>query len=318
VVIGTHALFQKATTFERLGLVVIDEQHRFGVIQRQTLTGKGAMPDLLQLTATPIPRTLALTAYGHLDVSVIRALPPGRQPIDTRHVREARIPEMFDKLRREVEAGRQAYIVCPLIEDSEVRQAKAAVTHHAELSGGPLRGLRVGLLHGRIPADQKADLMDAFKQGGIDVLVSTTVIEVGVDAPNATVMIIEDAHQFSLPQLHQLRGRVGRGAHQSYCYLTGKPTTEAGQKRVALLCESADGFEIAEADLALRGPGAFYGARQAGLSDLRAASLISDVRLIEDAREEAYALLKSDPELRAPEHAPLRVAVLRRGAPLDG
>ncbi len=318
VVMGTHALFQKSTAFHKLGLVVIDEQHRFGVIQRQTLTEKGVTPDLLQLTATPIPRTLALTAYGHLDVSVIRALPPGRQPIDTRHVREARIPEMFAKLRREIEAGRQAYIVCPLIEDSEVRQAKAAVTHHAELCEGPLRGLRVELLHGRIPADEKADLMDAFKQGDIDVLVSTTVIEVGVDAPNATVMIIEDAHQFSLPQLHQLRGRVGRGAHQSYCYLTGKPTTEAGQKRVALLCESTDGFQIAEADLALRGPGAFYGARQAGLSDLRAASLISDVRLIEDAREEAHKILATDPGLLAPEHAPLRVAVIRRGAPLDG
>jgi len=318
VAVGTHALFQKATGFARLGLVVIDEQHRFGVVQRQTLTEKGEMPDLLQLTATPIPRTLALTAYGHLDVSVIRALPPGRQPIDTRHVREARIPEMFAKLRSEIAAGRQAYIVCPLIEDSEVRQAKAAVSHHEELCAGPLKGLRVGLLHGRLAAEEKAELMDAFKQGDLDVLVSTTVIEVGVDAPNATVMVIEDAHQFSLPQLHQLRGRVGRGSHQSYCYLTGKPTTDAGRKRVMLLCESTDGFEIAEADLALRGPGAFYGVRQAGLSDLRAASLVSDGRLIEDAREEARRLLDADPELAAAEHAALRVAVLRRGAPLDG
>ncbi len=316
VVMGTHALFQKATEFQRLGLVIIDEQHRFGVMQRQTLTDKGATPDLLQLTATPIPRTLALTAYGHLDVSVIRALPPGRQPIDTRHVRPARMLEMFDKLRREIAAGRQAYIVCPLIEESEVRQAKAAVTHHAELCAGPLAGLRVGLLHGRIPAEEKAATMQAFKAGEWDVLVCTTVIEVGVDCPNATVMIIEDAQQFSLSQLHQLRGRVGRGQHQSYCYLTGTPTTESGKKRVEMLCSSNDGFAIAEADLALRGPGAFYGVRQAGLSDLRAASLVTDGRLIEDARTEAEALLKKDAALSNPQHAALRRAVSQRGAPL--
>lgn len=316
VVVGTHALFQRSTEFHRLGLVVIDEQHRFGVVQRQSLTDKGEAPDLLQLTATPIPRTLALTAYGHLDVSVIRALPPGRQPIQTRHVASRELGRMYATLRREIEQGRQAYIVCPLIEESEVRQARAAVTHHEDLCAGPLATLRVGLMHGRMPPEEKAALMAAFKAGAYDVLVSTTVIEVGVDVPNATVMIIEDAHQFSLPQLHQLRGRVGRGAHASYCFLTGKPTTEAGQKRVELLCTCNDGFEIAEADLALRGPGAFYGVRQSGLSDLRAASLITDVRLIEDARGEAEGLLKRDPRLSKKDHAPLRRAVQRRGVPM--
>lgn len=318
VVVGTHALFQEATDFDRLGLIVIDEQHRFGVGQRQMLVGKGAQPDLLQLTATPIPRTLALTAYGHLDVSVIRALPPGRQPIQTRHVQPRELGRMYATLRREVAEGRQAYIVCPLIEESEARQARAAVTHHEELCAGPLAGMRVALMHGRMPAEEKEAVMRAFKAGDHDVLVSTTVIEVGVDAPNATVMIIEDAHQFSLPQLHQLRGRVGRGAHASYCFLTGKPGNEAGEQRLRMLCECADGFAIAEADLALRGPGAFYGARQSGVSDLRAASLVTDVRLIEDARREATALLRADPSLKRAPHRGLRDAVSRRGAPLPG
>jgi ATP-dependent DNA helicase RecG len=311
--IGTHALVQERVEFRRLGLVVVDEQHRFGVAQRARLKAKGEHPDLLVMTATPIPRTLALTVYGDLDVSVLDQLPPGRQPVVTVSRTEGRRPRIYAFLREQVAAGRQIYVVYPLIEESEAIDLKAATDMAARLQKEVFPDLRVGLLHGRLPFEDKESIMRRFKAGEIHVLVSTTVIEVGIDVPNASVMLIEHAERFGLSQLHQLRGRVGRGPWKSYCILlaAGKLGEEA-ERRVQAMTETNDGFRIAEVDLQLRGPGEFFGTRQSGLPEFRVADLLRDGALLEEARRDALAIVAADPELRASEHRGLRDALLAR------
>lgn len=299
--IGTHALIEENVEFERLGLAVIDEQHRFGVEQRLKLVEKGANPDVLVLTATPIPRTLALTVYGDLDVSIIDELPPGRKPIVTRQVTEDRVEQVYSFLKKQVDAGRQAYIVYPVIEESETQAMKAAQKMYDQLSQIVLPDNRIGLLHGRLAADEKDDVMTRFKRGDLQILVSTTVIEVGVDVRNATVMIIEQAERFGLAQLHQLRGRVGRGADQSYCILVTGKLNETARERIRTMVESNDGFYIAEMDMKLRGPGEFFGTKQSGLPVLRIGNILRDGDVLEVARNEATAFVEhppSEPEMR--------------------
>lgn len=303
ITIGTHALLTESVEFADLAMVVIDEQHRFGVEQRATLRSRasgGAAPDVLVMTATPIPRTAAMTVYGDLDVSVLDSKPPGRTPIVTTWVRTATEQEaMWESVRSEVRAGRQAYVVCPLIADSDKLDAASATQTHAELTSpdGPLTGLRVELLHGRMPAAERETAMAAFRSGDVDVLVATTVIEVGVDVPNATAMVILDAGRFGIAQLHQLRGRVGRGAASSQCWLVGDPATPDGQARLDALVGSEDGFALAEVDLDLRGEGTLMGDRQKGRNDLRLASLRRDRDWVERAREVALDLVGDDPSL---------------------
>jgi ATP-dependent DNA helicase RecG len=292
LVVGTHALAEQAVAFKELGLVIIDEQHRFGVLQRATLRGKGFNPDVLVMTATPIPRTLALTAFGDLDVSVIRDLPPGRQPIKTTARPESKREEVYRLARRELEHGRQVYVVYPLVEESEKVDLRAATAMADHLQAEVFPEYSVALLHGRLKQDEKDRVMAAFARGDVHVLVSTTVIEVGVDVPNATVMIVEHAERFGLSQLHQLRGRVGRGAEASACVLLYQPPLgEAGRQRLDALVETTDGFVIAERDLALRGPGDFFGTRQSGLPTLRVGDLLRDHALMEEARREAVLWL---------------------------
>ena len=318
LVVGTHALVQDATTFARLGLAVIDEQHRFGVEQRKALGGKGERPDVLLMSATPIPRSLALTLYGDLDVTVIDELPAGRLPVPTRVVPAAKRPDHYRWIVEQVGAGRQAYIVCPLVEGSESVQARAAEDEADHLAAGPLSEVRVGCLHGQLPAAERLDVMRRFAGGALDVLVATTVIEVGVDVPNASVMVVEDADRFGLAQLHQLRGRVGRGSEQSYCFLyeSAEPTDE-GRARLKALVEHASGFDLAEIDLEMRGEGHLLGRLQSGRSELRHARLSRDRRLLEEAREDARTLLDGpgDPvvETAADERFGAVIAGLVRG-----
>jgi len=303
LVIGTHALIQDKVEFDNLGLVIVDEQHRFGVMQRLKLMRKSAdpqalTPDVLVMTATPIPRTLALTLYGELDVSVIDELPPGRTPIVTRRVSDERSDEVFDFVRKQVKSGHQAYVVYPVIEENEEKELKAAIKMYDMIRKTILPDLRIGLLHGRMSADDKDAIMSQFKDGKLDVLVSTTVIEVGVDVPNATVMVIEHAERFGLSQLHQLRGRIGRGAAKSFCVLmTGKKISDEGEQRLNKMVETCDGFEIAEMDLQLRGPGEFFGTRQAGMPSFRVANLLRDRDLLELAKKEAISLLDGKTEI---------------------
>jgi ATP-dependent DNA helicase RecG len=292
LVVGTHALAEDAVAFKSLGLVVIDEQHRFGVEQRATLRAKGLHPDVLVMTATPIPRTLGLTVFGDLDVSVIRELPPGRQPITTFAKPESRRDDVYRTARKELEQGRQVYVIYPLVEESSKIELRAATEMADHLGQEVFPEYRVALLHGRLKSDEKDRVMSGFARGDTHVLVSTTVVEVGVDVANATVMIVEHAERFGLSQLHQLRGRVGRGSHPSTCVLLYQsPLTEAGKARLDALVETTDGFVIAERDLALRGPGDFFGTRQSGLPTLRAGDLLRDFSLLEDARSEALAWL---------------------------
>ncbi|HEU5196043.1 MAG TPA: ATP-dependent DNA helicase RecG, partial [Methylomirabilota bacterium] len=312
-IVGTHALVQEAVEFRKLGLVVVDEQHRFGVAQRARLKAKGESPDVLVMTATPIPRTLALTLYGDLDVSVLDELPPGRRPIRTEARGEAKRPQIYKFLQDQVAEGRQVYVVYPLIEESEVIDLKAATDMARHLQREVFPDLVVGLLHGRLSFDEKDDIMRRFKAGAIHVLVSTTVIEVGIDVPNASVMLIEHAERFGLSQLHQLRGRVGRGPWKSYCILlTSGRLGEDAERRVQAMVETNDGFKIAEVDLQLRGPGEFFGTRQSGLPEFRVADLLRDGALLEDARRDAMSIVAADPELRAGEHRGLRQALLAR------
>ncbi|MBL8233807.1 MAG: ATP-dependent DNA helicase RecG, partial [Bryobacterales bacterium] len=295
IAIGTHALLEEDVSFKKLGLAIIDEQHRFGVIQRLQLMEKGLHPDILVMTATPIPRTLTMTAYGDLDVSVIDELPPGRKPIVTRHVHEDRIEQVWSFVKREIEAGHQAYVVYPVIEESETAALKAAEKMHKHLSEIVFPELRIGLLHGRMSADDKESVMRQFKAGDLHVLVSTTVIEVGVDVPNASIMVIEQAERFGLAQLHQLRGRVGRGAAQSYCVLVTGKLNDIGKERIRTMTDSNDGFFIAEMDLKLRGPGEFFGTKQSGMPGLRIANLMRDQELLNLARREAMSFLDEPP-----------------------
>ncbi len=306
--IGTHALVQQAVEFADLGLAIIDEQHRFGVEQRAALGGKGRAPDVLLMSATPIPRSLALTLYGDLDVSVLDERPPGRQPVTTVHRREAARAKVLDFANHELEAGRQVYIVYPLIETSEKIDLKAATVMFDELAQGAFAHRRVALLHGRLPAEERDAVMRRFRDGALDVLVATTVIEVGIDVANATVMIIEHPERFGLSQLHQLRGRVGRGAEQSYCILLGDVGADAAE-RLAVFTSTEDGFAIARADLIGRGMGDLFGARQHGLPEFRIADPLRDEALNERARDIADGLLRADPELTGPAHAPLRQAL---------
>ena len=301
IVIGTHSLISEGIEFKSLGVVVIDEQHRFGVEQRAALRDKGAgdaMPDVLVMTATPIPRTAAMTVYGDLDVSVLDELPPGRTPIVTRWA-QSDMDELavWQQVRDEIAEGRQVYVVCPLIEESEKLEVRSAEETFEELTNGELVGLRVGLLHGRLKSDEKDSVMTQFRAGELDALVSTTVIEVGVDVPNATVMVILDATRFGIAQLHQLRGRVGRGAAKSFCWLVGESKTPDGEARLEALVRSTDGFELAEVDLDLRGEGTIMGERQKGQNDLKLASLRRDREWVVIAREVAIELLDGDPDL---------------------
>jgi ATP-dependent DNA helicase RecG len=298
VVVGTHAVLEAGVEFKKLGLAVVDEQHRFGVEQRQALMQKGTHPDVLVMTATPIPRTLALTVYGDLDVSIIDELPPGRKPIVTKHVTEDRVEQVYSFLKKEIDRGRQAYVVYPVIEESETTAMKAAQKMHDHLSRIVFPDLAVGLLHGRLPAAEKESAMDRFQRGEIKILVATTVIEVGVDVPNASVMVIEQAERFGLSQLHQLRGRVGRGAEQSYCVLVTGKLNDAARERIRTLVESNDGFRIAEMDLKLRGPGEFFGTRQSGVPALQIGNLVRDAEVLEIARNEALAFVAHPPDER--------------------
>ena len=313
LVVGTHALVQEGTRFGRLGLAVIDEQHRFGVEQRAALGGKGERPDVLLMSATPIPRSLALTIYGDLDVSTLDERPPGRRPITTALRPESARARVLQFVDRQVEEGRQAYVVYPVIEESEKTDLKAATTMFEALAATAFASRRVALLHGRIPADARDDIMRRFRDREIDVLVATTVIEVGIDVPNATVMLIEHPERFGLSQLHQLRGRVGRGGEQSYCILLGDVGPESAE-RLRLFTETEDGFEIARADLRLRGMGDLFGERQSGVPTFRVADPMRDEMLNALAREQAESLLTRDPELRRAEHAGLRKALGERYA----
>lgn len=305
VAIGTHALIQDDVNFRRLGLVIVDEQHRFGVEQRDALRQKGYHPHMLVMTATPIPRTLALTLYGDLDVSVIDQLPPGRQTIITRWRAGTKRKDANQLIAQQVEEGRQAFIICPLIEESEALVAKAATVEYERLSSEVFPKLRLGLLHGGMKANDKDQVMRDFRDHKLDILVATSVIEVGIDVPNATVMVIEDADRFGLSQLHQFRGRVGRGKHQSYCYVLSAEASIQAQERLQVFEHTNDGFKLSEHDLRLRGPGDFFGVRQSGMPELKVADL-NDVDLVEHARAMAAQVWELDPYLRKPEHASLR------------
>ncbi|MGD8237286.1 MAG: ATP-dependent DNA helicase RecG [Armatimonadota bacterium] len=312
VVVGTHALIQEAVEYERLGLAIIDEQHRFGVVQRAALREKGYNPNVLVMTATPIPRTLALTVYGDFDISVLDELPPGRQPPVTRVLGMQDGSEAYEFVRQEVVRGRQAFIVCPLVEESERLEVRAAKEVAQRLEREVLPDLRIGLVHGRMSTDEKDDVMRAFGRGQLDVLCATTVIEVGVNIPNASVMLVENAERFGLAQLHQLRGRVCRGEHVSHCLLLVGTRSRGAWQRVEVLGKTNDGFEIAEEDLKVRGPGEFYGTRQHGLPDLKMASVLADTPTLVEAREDALALIEADPGLRKPGHRMLGERIKHR------
>ena len=301
IIIGTHSLIQKKVSYKNLGLIIVDEQHRFGVEQRFALRQKGKNPHILVMTATPIPRTLALTLYGDLDLSVINEVPPGRKEIKTKWLKPEQRVAAYNFIRKEIKNGRQAFIICPFVEESEVIQAKAAVQEYERLAYEVFPDLRLGLLHGRMSSSDKEEVMHRFSTGALDILVSTPVVEVGIDVPNATVMLIESADRFGLSQLHQFRGRVGRGLEQSYCMLLAEKTSDIGKERLDLIEKVHNGFILAEEDLKLRGPGEFFGTRQSGLPDLKMARL-SDTALLELARNEAEKLFKSDPELKNPDH----------------
>jgi ATP-dependent DNA helicase RecG len=313
IVVGTQAVIQEKVEFKRLGLGIIDEQHRFGVLQRGILKKKGAHPHILVMTATPIPRSLAMTVYGDLSLSVIDELPPGRTPVATRVCFESQRSQVYRHIREEVRAGRQAYLICPLVEESDTSELKAATQVAEHLAIDIFPDLRIGLLHGRLKPEEKEAMMHSFKAREVDILVATTVIEVGIDVPNATVMVVEHAERFGLSQLHQLRGRVGRGHKLSRCVLlAGGKLTEEARRRLEVMEDTSDGFRIAEADLELRGPGDFLGTRQAGLPDFRVASILRDARILAEARQEAFALVEKDPRLSRVENAALRDELLRR------
>ena len=307
ILIGTHALIQESVEFSDLGLAIIDEQHRFGVAQRAALRQKGiaetgpVCPHVLVMSATPIPRSLALTIYGDLDISVIDELPPGRREIKTHWLMPRERERAYSFLRGQIEKGHQAFVICPLVEESEKIEAKAAVEEYERLQKVIFPDLKLGLLHGRLKSDEKETVMAAFKRGELDILVSTSVVEVGIDVPNATAMLVEGANRFGLAQLHQFRGRVGRSEHQSYCLLLSDSPTPQAQERLRAIESTQDGFALAEKDLELRGPGEFFGTRQSGLPDLKLAGL-GDVRILEQARTEAQALFSEDPDLAKPEH----------------
>ena len=303
LIVGTHAILSEGVEFARLGLAVVDEQHRFGVRQRGLLAEKAANPHLLVMSATPIPRTLGLLMYGDLDISILDELPPGRKPVKTRCITGKKRADLYGFLDREIDSGRQVYIVCPAIEDAGGSGLNAVKSYYEDIAKAYLPDRRVGLMHGKLKPKEKAEVMDDFKSGRLDALVSTTVIEVGVDVPNATVMVIENAERYGLSALHQLRGRVGRGAAESWCFLVSDNASESVQKRLKFLCSTSDGFAVAQYDLETRGPGDFFGSRQHGLPTLQISDLMNDTRTLHAAQSEAVALLAEDPLLERPEHA---------------
>ncbi|XID95210.1 ATP-dependent DNA helicase RecG [Paenibacillaceae bacterium WGS1546] len=320
LVVGTHALIQEDVYFRSLGLVVTDEQHRFGVNQRSVLRRKGMNPDVLTMTATPIPRTLAITAFGDMEVTTIRERPKGRKPVKTYSVKHDMMDRVLGFIRKEAGLGRQTFFICPLIEESEKLDVQNAIDLHMQLSQA-LTELKIGLLHGRMSVAEKEETMAAFAAGETAVLVSTTVVEVGVDVPNATLMIVMDADRFGLSQLHQLRGRVGRGEHQSYCILIADPKSENGQERMRAMTETDDGFEISRRDLEIRGPGEFFGTKQSGMPEFRLANLLNDFETLEQARDDAAELASSERFWLSPAYAPLRDFLAREASfgeePLD-
>lgn len=307
IIIGTHALIQKKIEFNNLGLIVIDEQHRFGVMQRKNLIEKGQTPDKLVMSATPIPRSLALTIYGDLEVSIIDEMPPQRKEIYTNWIKAEKEPEVLQFIKKKIKQGRQAFIVCPLVEESEKTDLKAATSIYKKLSTGTFSQDRVELLHGKMKNEKKDRIMQEFSQGNIDLLVSTTVIEVGIDVPNATIMMIEHAERFGLSQLHQLRGRVGRGEHKSYCVLVAyEPISETGLRRLNTMKETNDGFKIAEVDLEIRGPGEFFGTEQSGIPQLKIANIIRDKDILEQARNVAFKIIDIDFDLKLKKNRKLK------------
>ncbi|MCX5781589.1 MAG: ATP-dependent DNA helicase RecG [Elusimicrobia bacterium] len=308
IIIGTHAILEKSVNFKNLALIVIDEQHKFGVIQRASLQQKSSSPDVLIMTATPIPRTLALTIYGDMDISKIEHLPPGRQPIETLHLN----PEAaYEIVKQEIKKGNQAYIVYPLIEESDKIELKAAVKEAENLSKTIFNGFKVGLLHGQISSKEREQTMLEFRAHKFDILIATTIIEVGIDIPNATVMVIEHADRFGLATLHQLRGRIGRGSQKSTCIIVGEVVTEQSKKRIKVMLESSDGFKIAEEDLLIRGPGEFFGTIQSGMPNFKAGNIITDLKLIEDSKNLAANVIMSDPELSREDHKKLKNEVVQ-------
>ncbi|WNB90438.1 ATP-dependent DNA helicase RecG [Bacillus sp. NEB1478] len=312
IMVGTHALIQDEVNFQRLGLVITDEQHRFGVNQRRVLREKGSSPDVLFMTATPIPRTLAISAFGDMDVSTIDVMPAGRKPIITHWAKHGMLEQVLDFMKKEILAGRQAYVICPLIEESEKVDVQNAIDVHAQLSVY-FQEYQVGLMHGRLHSSEKDEVMRQFASNSCQILVSTTVVEVGVNVPNATVMVIYDAERFGLSQLHQLRGRVGRGSDQSYCVLIADPKTEEGQERMRIMTETVNGFELSEKDLELRGPGDFFGNKQSGLPEFKVADLIHDYRILETARNDAQKLVNSEEFWNDEIYAPIRELLESRG-----
>ncbi len=309
VIIGTHALIEDCVKFNNLGLVITDEQHRFGVRQRSLLSSKGDNPDVIVMTATPIPRTLALILYGDLDISIIDELPPGRKPIDTFAVGNEMRQRIDAFIRKNVKEGRQVYIVCPLVEESDMIEAAAAADIYERIANKEFRDLNVGLLHGKMKASEKENTMKSFVDGKIDILVSTTVIEVGMDVPNASIMVVENAERFGLAQLHQLRGRVGRGVHKSYCILFNDSKSEIAKERMNVMQKTNDGFIISDKDLELRGPGEFFGVRQHGLPEFKIANLYKDIDLLKIAQNEALEVLKKDPLLESEENKNIKIKV---------
>ncbi len=317
LVVGTHALIQEGVEFQKLGFVVVDEQHRFGVHQRQDLKQKGVLPHFLLMTATPIPRTLAMTVYGDLDVSIIDEMPPGRTPVVTRVVYPNKEILVYQFIREQIEKGRQAYVVYPLVEESEKIDLKNAVDEFEKLKN-IFPKFKLGLLHGRMKPDEKEHVMNEFRANKTQLLVSTTVIEVGVDVPNATIILIEHAERFGLSQLHQLRGRVGRGDFKSYCILKhGHAVSDESRARSEIMAETSDGFKIAEADLEMRGPGQFLGARQSGLTGFKMANLVRDIDILHQAREAAFAIVKEDPQFKLPEHKILHEMLTKKSGPIS-
>ena len=317
ILIGTHALIQPDVEFKNLGFVITDEQHRFGVEQRRILRDKGENPDVLFMTATPIPRTLAITAFGEMDVSIIDELPAGRKQIETHWMKHEQIGAVLTKMEAELKAGRQAYVICPLIEESDKLDVQNAVDVYEQLATYFHNRFKVGLMHGRLHPDEKDAVMRAFSEGELQVLVSTTVVEVGVNVPNATFMVIYDAERFGLAQLHQLRGRVGRGEHQSYCVLLADPKTDEGKERMISMTETNDGFRLAEKDLELRGPGDFFGKKQSGLPEFKMADLVHDYRALDVARQDATRLIEEEEFWTAEQYAPLR-KMLEASGVLEG
>jgi len=312
IVVGTHALIEEGIHFKELGLVVVDEQHKFGILQRLLLRKKGQSPDYLVLSATPIPRTLAMTVYGDLDISTIKEMPRGRLPISTFWVKERAARDVYKFIREEITKGRQAYIVYPLIEDSGGSELKAASQMYERLKEEEFRKFRLKLIHGQMDGRDKDKIMRSFKNHKIDILISTTVIEVGIDVPNASVMVVEHAQRFGLSQLHQLRGRVGRGPYPSCCILVADPQTDTAKQRIDAMLNIQDGFRLAEEDLDIRGPGQFFGPAQHGLPELKIGNILKDMELMELARSEAFSLVSKDPHLRRPQHLPIRDRLKQR------